>query len=491
MICKFLNISSLVMTVACALPLMSQAAPEQGTPRTIDVTVVDKTGALVSRAFAKDDFVLKENGEPKDIAVFGGTGGTGSKGAVPASVTIVVDHLSGRMDPAVRPELDKFLAQLPATLDGPIQIAELSEDGLHQVAGPTKDRQVLQKGTWMREETRINEGQESYWIRTFNALVNLSMAQSGFSGRRDLIWLGFRIDGISAGTYLSKQTIVDQAKRLLNLLAEQRVTLFYVEAGAPEILARTGVEDLAQNHGFRTASPADPFSNVVSISRIAQETGGRSYFDVGGWAVEMLDALRWGTSGYSIAYEPSRPGSDGKFKRVQLTMKDPELRPQFKSGVYGIQPFLPEGVTIPTAAEAAKTAMREAATAAAPPRELTVVVKGLKRSAATGTMSFEVDLVPAELEFAAATTGSSGAGVTISAMSLGTGPALLGITTKTVEVKIADGSTRVATPALHFTLNVNPVKDAARVRFVVRDGRSGKIGTADMDAAALLAMTSN
>ena len=72
------------------------------------------------------------------------------------------------------------------------------------------------------------------------------------------------------------------------------------------------------------------------LKRMANETGGVSYEVSKGRTIadiysEIEDALR---NQYSIGYTPERPGGDGKYRKVKLTVKERGLVVNTRDGYY-------------------------------------------------------------------------------------------------------------------------------------------------------------
>jgi VWFA-related protein len=81
-------------------------------------------------------------------------------------------------------------------------------------------------------------------------------------------------------------------------------------------------------YGIGIYDPMDGDANPGVIRRLAQDTGGEAYFpqdiaEVQGLCETIARDLR---SQYTLSYAPSNTASDGRYRRVEVKVKDPKHR---------------------------------------------------------------------------------------------------------------------------------------------------------------------
>ena len=101
-------------------------------------------------------------------------------------------------------------------------------------------------------------------------------------------------------------------------------------------------------YGIGIYDPSDGDANPGVVKKLAQDTGGEAYFpkgvqEVSGLCQTIARDLR---SQYMLSYSPSNADYNGKFRRIEVKVKDPQHRKlivRTRTGYYGTAPKPDDG----------------------------------------------------------------------------------------------------------------------------------------------------
>jgi len=272
---------------------------------TLLATVRDRDGRIV-KDLDRDDFVLKEDGVVQTIRHFSRESG------LPLTVGLLVDtsHSQTGVIEQERTASYTFLDQV------------LRKDDQAFVARFDVDVEVTQGFTNSRDDLRAAliqlkvPGRIATLLYTAVRECSENMMRRR-TGRKAYILLS---DGVAFRDHTPLETAIEYAQ-----VAD---TLIYsiLFADHPKIYrpGQAAVTGIAAKHGRDT------------MRRLAAETGG-AYFEVTEQRpiekiyAEIEDALR---SQYSLGYTPGRADTNGKYRKIELTVKRPGLIVQTRDGYY-------------------------------------------------------------------------------------------------------------------------------------------------------------
>ncbi len=321
--------------------LQGQSATVIGPPTTtlhvstqivlLDVAVVDKKGHQVPSTFSREDFAVTEDGKPQRLLSFEAP--IPSSGA--AATVFILDELnSSQADKAYYLVcFEQYLRSLPETLSASAEVLVLTASSLKIVQGPTRSRaDLLSTLTHLpvSEATPANLEPERF-SKTLSALELVALESLGDPGRTAVVWLGPG-DGIDLNS--QPVTARPQTERFVrymtNTLLESRMTLYVV---FPPDFVGESVSHLKSSklHDF---SGADPYDGGINFRTLAAQTGGSVYTATPDLAAAMRDALDLGRRSYTLSYRPEDTVIDGRFRRIRVLLRNPNLRVITKSGYY-------------------------------------------------------------------------------------------------------------------------------------------------------------
>jgi hypothetical protein len=137
------------------------------------------------------------------------------------------------------------------------------------------------------------------------------------------------------------------------MLVASRITLSLVFP-APELARKVVNSSDANNAGTNVSAP---FSGDINFADFVRETGGQLYYNRNDIGTEIDQARELGAQFYTLTYRPHVSATDGQFRRVRVSMRDPNLRAITKTGYFAPDTALAANakqVSINRAAEAVR-----------------------------------------------------------------------------------------------------------------------------------------
>jgi VWFA-related protein len=221
---------------------------------------------------------------------------------------------------------------------------------------------------------------------TLDALKQLAAYLGGIPGRKNLIWfsgsfpLNLDPDVSLSNEFSSVRNYSDQLKATSDLLTISRVAVYPVDARglftAPMFsAANQGANYSGVSHG--TAAPPSPpnpgthaggggtrprnpananASNPNAFARdsskffqttaaehatmqeLAQDTGGKAFFDTNGIKEALANAIENGENYYTLAYIPDDAKFDGKFRKIQIKLSEQNHHLAYRQGYFADAP---------------------------------------------------------------------------------------------------------------------------------------------------------
>jgi hypothetical protein len=77
------------------------------------------------------------------------------------------------------------------------------------------------------------------------------------------------------------------------------------------------------------------FANTqIAMETIAQDTGGRAFYNTNGLDAAMAKAIDEGSHYYTLAYAPTNPKIDGKYRRIEVKLSNRDYKLSYRRGYY-------------------------------------------------------------------------------------------------------------------------------------------------------------
>jgi VWFA-related protein len=471
----------------------------------LDVVVTDKQGKPVTD-LKRDDFRVYEGTQFEPIRSFEPP----SAHALPAAsvspsavfdpaqpesfgqspvTVLVLDQLNTHFTDSAyaRRQLHDYIAAQPALLAQPTTLLTVYDNHFHPILGFTRDRDLLLKAlaaapvknAWTLE---VNGNSESGPLdrlqQSLEALVQIAQEYARIRGRKNLVWVGggfptpdpTSIDGDDA------KEVKDTLQHVTDLLLDTRVTLYAVDptssaAGLTEI---TTIEqtNFAMAAGGLSSGDIGPFDASEDFDRLGPVTGGRVIRGRNDIAQQLASSIALGGSYYTIAYAPTGDSeAAAAFRPIRVECLRPGLTVTTREGYY------PTVSQLHTSKADMADDLRTAANSTTPLNGLRVHVEPQN-----GTQgSYRIRVNAGDLTWSSNADGSSTAHVEVLAASFSRKGKMLGHTLRSMTA-VAKPTTNVHDPhqTADFDLVLSSAKPADRMRFVVRDAATGRMGSADL-----------
>jgi hypothetical protein len=202
------------------------------------------------------------------------------------------------------------------------------------------------------------------------------------------------------------------------MLVDARLSLFLINpkgvigAQNPDYL-RLGVRHLPD---ATQEIAGDPFAGSINFGMLVHDTGGVYFHDENDVDNEIHVAEELGSDYYTLTYQPPMGAADGRFRHIEVRLRDPNLHAMTKTGYYAPEPLtaadlVPERVN-------PMDEISEAAQSSVTFDSLGLSIVRVVRHPDSNTAELTVLLKSTHLRWQATDDGRSGANVTVAAVSL-------------------------------------------------------------------------
>ena len=278
-----------------------------------------------------------------------------------ASIVLLLDAMDSPIQAqmAMRQQLINFLKHMQP--GPPVAIFQLDTE-MHLIQGFTSDPKVLLAAAESKRDmptmAPVTAAPRSYtydavYRRTLMDNLRSGMRMLGgylaaYPGRKNLIWFTGRIPMTRTGygfgnPFRDGMTVTGgegEASELTDVLMVSRIAVYPVDtfglvapgsmgaaSGRGGMMTRPGM-----GPGMMTGIPG--FNNHANMDEIAEQTGGKAYYNTNDFTRVIEDVIRTGSSYYSIAYGTTNTKWNGEFRSIRVTVDRSDVQLQHKNGYY-------------------------------------------------------------------------------------------------------------------------------------------------------------
>jgi VWFA-related protein len=470
----------------------------------LDVVASDKSGKPIDNLTAAD-FQVYEDGrlqrirsvEPPSAHVLPPTSeaaNTVFDPAKPASFgqspvdVLVLDQLNTHFADSAfaRSSLHDFLSTQPAVLRQPTTLLSVYDNHFKQLQGFTRDRDALLHAlgaapteyAWRLElNGKADHGPIERLDQSLRALEEMAQSYARIPGRKNLIWVGGgfpSMDPEQLGDHDMK-TVKDAMHHVTNVLLNSRVTLYAVDPtttamGMTEIIDASQMS-FAQYAGDSLAGGTDPFGATEDFDTLGPMTGGRVIRARNDVARLIGESVDLGANFYTIAYTPSsNSDASANLRRIQVVCLQPGITTATRNGYYA-------------GAEKPEDALADATYDLTTAAETMVPLNGLHITAEPDTVAgaYHVRVTVPSLTWKPKPDGGASASVYVMAVSLNNAGKMMAHTVHAMTSNARPGANLAdESKSTDFLFLATPAPKAAKLRFIVRDSASGRMGSVDL-----------
>jgi VWFA-related protein len=453
----------------------------------LDVVVTDKNGQVVN-GLTKDDFTVYEekveqrvvslesssvNLPPANAAVNSTAELDKLQPNVPVNI-IVLDELNTKFEDQAfsRYSIKKYLDSQGDELQLPTMLVAVDVQHFMVLRDYTRSKKEILSALdrHFAGIPRDANWQAEQFNAAFAALIEIAQATAGHPGHKNMIWIGRgfpTIDPVNLPPDVN-DALMAAIEQCTNMLRDSRVTLYTVDPAGLST-APTATDE-------NGAYVEDPFGGQVDFNAMATATGGKAFYGRNDVDNLIGTSARDGASFYTLAYRPSGVSDEAKpFRSIQVVLKNPNLHATTREGYYTQVPAVPD-------AQDAKGRLSDRfvfdlAVAA----QSTMVYDALPLTLTRDPVNhdvFHVTLPSADIDWEASGPQRVTASVAMLVESFDRkGKNLFHkVVIEEVGLPVNAGSLNPAVPTVMLTGVVPTVAPAARIRFVVRVNRTGKLG---------------
>jgi VWFA-related protein len=470
------------------------------------MSVTDKKGNPVNN-LTQNDFTLYEDKVPQKIrsfeppsahvmphpgeAIVHSAADLNKIGNAPVTI-LVLDELNTAFADMTyaRDCVEKYLNAQPPIMTQPTTLLVVTNTKFEVIHDFTQDREALRTALkkhfpeypWkMMKGGAGSGGNAERMSASLGSLYQIAKASSGIPGRKTVIWVGLgfpNLDVLNLSAAVADK-VQGAMKRLTQTLLASHVTLFTIDptVNTSSIVSMETPDDLIN---AEDNADGQPFDDQVKFSTLATGTGGTALFSRNDIDKEVATSISQGSNYYTLSYSPTNKSDDiYKYRYIRIIPKDPNLLVVTRDGYY--PPVSDTENPFETPGQ--------------PPAEAKAQLNMDMTTAAMSTMSFSGVMVTAEradaddfklriplrnLIWNEQPNGQHQAEISVVVVAFNAKNKNLGhfgaeLVARTTGDPAANGD-KLAAFAVKYAVPPN----TARLRFVVRDAVSGKIGTVEL-----------
>ncbi len=337
----------------------------------LDVIVTDKTGQPVA-GLKTADFTVTEEGQPQAIrrvdehqpmpvadmeklAAMPALPANTFSNFTPvrntnASIVLLLDAQNSPLDAqmVMRQQLVNYLKHMQP--GPPVAIFQLDTE-MRLIQGFTSDPKVLLAAAESKRDMpsiarptaapRSNQG-DSVYRRALAENLRSGMRMmgsylAGFPGRKNLIWftgqVPMTIMGMGFGNPfrdgLTVRDTGDDLTDLTDVLTVSRVAVYPVDTRGLSVMP-----DLVGTGRRGFPNPRSNFFDHTNMDLVAEQTGGKAYYNTNDFTRVITDVVNTGSSYYTVAYSTSNTKWNGELRRIKVEIDRPDLHLQHKQGYF-------------------------------------------------------------------------------------------------------------------------------------------------------------
>jgi VWFA-related protein len=332
-------------------------------------------------------------------------------------------------------------------------------------------------------------------VQSLSSLLQIAEATRGTPGRKNVIWVGVNAPSVDL-TYadpVTTQEMTDLVKRVTQTLLATRVAVYYIDPTANSS-ATVGIMVPGDTADDDTFVDVDPFTADINFDEFAPATGGKIFLSRNDVNNEIATSIDNGNTYYSITYTPTSTSEDAaKFRNITIKLTKPNLIATTREGYY------PEGENTNnvqanaslSAAQRASVLQMEMSQAALSAMSYNGLSLAAQKSGDSKQWQISVDaknlswlptpaangMQVAEVTAMAVAFDDRGNGNGAGAKSRAAGKMLGHVSRELQSERKADSVAGTAT----FQLPLDVPAGTTRVRLILRDAVSGRIGTLDIN----------
>ncbi len=172
---------------------------------------------------------------------------------------------------------------------------------------------------------------------TLQAFQHLARYLSGIPARKNVVWFAdsFPISFIPNEKSHAPQH-QQRVRQTSDMLTAAQIAIYPVSAHGLAGDPTFEVSDILGN--TRESMLYNQSTSQIAAETIAQETGGRAFYNTNALDVAMAKAIDEGSHYYALAYAPTNNKTDGKYRRIEVKLSNHDYKLSYRRGYYADKP---------------------------------------------------------------------------------------------------------------------------------------------------------
>jgi VWFA-related protein len=200
-------------------------------------------------------------------------------------------------------------------------------------SGPRSMSQMIQEFTSETRLVRVDMRVQ----RTFEAMGALARALSGYTGRKNLLWLSEGFPGNNlANREDSRQNIRNYLaifQKYSGVLESAQISVYPIDLRG---VMNSSLQGISGSPEFAAGlqRDADMVGSQLTMRDVADQTGGRAFYNTNDLKLALQRSIEHGATYYTLAYAPRNQNWNGAFRRIVVKSGHPEMRLDYRQGYY-------------------------------------------------------------------------------------------------------------------------------------------------------------
>jgi VWFA-related protein len=453
----------------------------------LDVVVTDHDGRPVT-GLRKEDFSVYEDGQAQTVQYFNAPEADAAKAdqATEGRAVIVLDALNSKFeDFAYAVGSVKKLLGTEKTLPQPTALMMLNEHGLRMLHDYTTDSgAILAAMDKQRRDISISLRGDAMPFAdvvdiSLGAMEQLARANLGSGRQQSVLWVSAGIQTQSLESLWSSN--LNDYVRALRLLSDEmlrsRTTMNAIDPQGvgmgrvtPQGLLVSPDGEYDSGDLATSLNAYESGASNLTLGTLTQQTGGVYLYNRNDVDAEIGRALADAATAYALAYSPSNHDYNGKFRKLKIDVHNPAWTVRCRPGYFA----LPATVLV---SNSSAYEIRHALTAQVNYAGVGVTVQAQPAAADQQPVQIAVD--SHTLNWQVQSDGKYQAHIELLAVSFNAKQKALYQVRRTMSANLAAAAyPQALEKPWNIALNIPLDKSATRVRVVLRDTGSQRIGSA-------------
>jgi VWFA-related protein len=309
----------------------------------LDVVVADRSGKPRA-GLTQNDFVVRDNGQPRKILSFRAVDGVAEP---PVKIILLVDEVNTTFTHVAyeRDQLKKFLMQNGGQLTHPVSLGFFNDTGTELQPNSSTDGKAL-LASFDEHETKLRTirrstgfyGAEERFSLSQKNLGMLAAAEAKLPGRKLVIWIspGWPILSGPNITLTTKQEqgLFSSIVWLANALRLARITLYSVDPLGVEDAATTRLNYYEE---FLKPVPAakDAQAGNLALQVLSRQSGGQALNSSNDITEQLNRCVADADAFYTLTVDPTPSDRPNELHSVDVKVETPGLTARTRNLYYG------------------------------------------------------------------------------------------------------------------------------------------------------------